>query len=301
MDNVIIIALLLAIAIGLLLYLFLVPRNVNSFSPEIDKKDKKMRMLAALSDEFNNSLPLGVGPMQNKKEYPKIESLIRRAGNPWNLTAQEFVFTQWTFALIGFVLGWVAWGVIQNFVAVPWFIVVAALTVLMFFYPKSKYSEQAKKRDLEFKRQLPEALDLMIISLSAGTTFSQALRDSIPNMPDGILKDEFLQIEKNLRAGKSLDEALTAFGERAPNESINSFIKAVKEATKLDVPVIEILEARSAASRQDFFSLIYEKTAKLESKMMMVLTPTLIGAVLIIAILPSIISLVDQLGGGNGI
>lgn len=293
--NITIIALLLAIVVGLILYLALVPRNTNTYSPEIDNDNKQLKLLAAISDEFNSSLPQGVGPMQAKKEYPKINSLIRRSGNPWKLNAQEFVFMQWTFALIGFIIAWPVWFLLKFVIAIPWFIIVPAFTVLFYFYPKSKYSDQAKKRDLEFKRQLPEALDLMIISLSAGTTFSQALRDSIPNMPDGILKDEFVQIDKNIKTGISLDEALTAFGERAPNDAINSFVKAVKEATKLDVPIIEILEARSAASRQEFYALIHNKTAKLESKMMLILTPTLIPAILIIAVLPSMISLLKAL------
>lgn len=292
------IAFLIALVAGLFFYVLLIPRNTSVYSPEISEDNKKLRLLAALSDEFNSALPSGVGPMQNQKEYPKIASLIRRAGNPWNLTPQEFVFMQWTFALLGFLVAWPVWGIIKAYApfTIPWFIIIPIFAVLFYFYPRSIYSDQAKRRDLEFKRQLPEALDLMIISLSAGTTFSQALRDSIPNMPAGVLKEEFLQIDKNIKAGKTLDEALTIFGERAPNDAISAFVKSVKEATRLDVPIIEILEARAAASRQEFYALVHTRTAKLESKMMLSLAPTLVPALILVLISPSLVSLLNALG-----
>lgn len=296
--SVPVVAFLFALAVGLILYILLVPRNDTPYNPPLDQKDKKLQLLSLLTEEFNNSLPKGVGPLQQQnRRYPKIESLLVRSGNPWGLNAQEFVFTQWTFGLIGFVLAWPVWALLKNVINIPWFLLVPALTILLFFYPYSKYSSIAKERDFEFKRELPEALDLLIISLSAGTTFSQALRDSIPNMPDGILKDEFERINQSLNAGTSLEESLDSFGRRAPNEAISSFVKAVREATKLDVPLIEILEARAAASRQEYFALIHNRTAKLPSKLWMILTPTLIPALLIIAVTPSVFSLLESLGG----
>lgn len=298
MDPLII-ALLLSIVVGLIFYLVLIPKNTTSFHPNDTEQNKRLKILAALGEEFNSALPKGVGPMGKQQDYPKIRSLLRRSGNPWKLTPQEFVFTQWIAALIGFVVSWPVWLLLRTVINIPAFIIVSLTTILFYFYPKSFYNDKAKKRDLEFKRQLPEALDLMIISLSAGTTFQQALRDSIPNMKDGILKSEFKQVENSIKAGKTLGESLDEFGERAPNESITTFVKAVQEATKLDVPIIEILKARSEASRQEFFALIHNKTAQLNSKMMLALTPTLVPAVLIIAVMPSIISLLSSLGGSG--
>lgn len=293
------ISILLAIVIGLIFYIILVPKNSYSFKPDSDPKDKKMKFLAMIGEEFNHALPQGTGPLANNKEYPRIQSLLVRSGNPWNLTAREFVFTQWISGLFGFIVSWPLWMMIKPVVNIPWFIIVPIFTLLFYFFPYSRYNEKAKLRDLEFKRQLPEALDLMVISLSGGTTFQQALRDSIPNMQDGLLKDEFIQVENSVKTGKTLNEALDTFGKRAPNESIRTFVKAVQEATELDVPLIEILQARSEASRQELFALIHNKAAQLSSKMMLVLTPTLIPAILIIAVLPSIISLLNSLGGSG--
>ena len=58
----------------------------------------------------------------------------------------------------------------------------------------------------------------------------------------------------------------------------------------------ETLASRAEASRQEFFALLHNKTATLPSKMMLVLTPTLIPALGLILVVPGIISLIDSLG-----
>ena len=86
------------------------------------------------------------------------------------------------------------------------------------------------------------------------------------------------------------------FANRAPNESIKTFVTAVRQANELNVPLADVLTARSEASRQDFFALIQTKTAILPTKMMVALVPTLIPALLILVLAPSLSSLVNSMG-----
>lgn len=135
----------------------------------------------------------------------------------------------------------------------------------------------------------------MIISLSGGSTFTTAMRESIPNMQPGVLLDEFRKIVKSIDAGATLNQALQNFADRAPNDSITTFIKAVQEATELNVPLIDTLQSRAEASRREFFTLIQQKTATLESKMMAILAPTLVPALLICVLAPAAFSLMESL------
>jgi len=164
-----------------------------------------------------------------------------------------------------------------------------------FIYPKSVYNTAAAKRDLDFKRQLPEALDLLIISLSSGVPFGAALKSALPQMKPGVLKDEFKDISRSLESGKTLSDSLGDFSRKAPSESIKTFVRAVQEATELNVPIIDVLESRADASRKEFFALLQEKTASLESRMMAVLIPTIMPALLIVLIAPSAFSIMDTL------
>lgn len=291
---------LITLLIMLVGYILFVPKNNEAIiSTETDKNaNPLLRAINVIGNDFYRSLPKGtIREERTKKQYPRIESLLVRSGNPWQITAEEFVMLQYVAGFLGFLASWIVWYALSVIISIPWFVVVALVTAFAFMIPRIKYNEQAKNRDLEFKRQLPEALDLLIISLSGGRTFPHALREIMPTMQEGVLKEEFRKVLKGLDTGKTLKECLDEFATRAPNEGIETFIRSVQSATEVNAPLVETLAARAAASRQEFFALIHEKTAKLESKIFMILTPTMMPAVLIVAVAPSVISMATSLGG----
>lgn len=299
MDNPILIATLFTVAVALFLYILLVPRNSKIFTQgDYGHTDNKMLKGASyIGNELFSMLPAGVISTKNRTGNTRIEKLLQMSANPWGLKAADFVFFQVVFAMLFAVVGTLAGLVLQYALDLflPWWLFAVVGGILGWIYPQSTYKSAAKQRDLEFKRQLPEALDLMIISLSGGATFVTAMRESIPNMQAGILRDEFRTLIKSVDAGASLNQALQNFADRAPNDSITTFIKAVQEATELNVPLINTLESRADASRREFFALIQDKTATLSSRMMAILTPTLIPAMLICTLAPSAFSLMESL------
>lgn len=299
MDNPVVISALLALAAALLAYAFLMPRSTGTFAPDNEEQTEDntmLRFITKLSGELYATLPAGAVDQKVKRPNFKIEQLLMRSGNPWGLKADEFKFFQYASGLVGFAVGWLLWLPLSAMLGLHWGIVVGFCALLGFFIPRLKHSELAKKRDLEFKRHLPEALDLIIISLSSGNMFAQAVRDALPNMPEGVLKDEFREVNKAIDTGRTLNQALDGFARRAPNESIATFVKSIQEGQELNVPIIETLESRADASRQEFFSLIHGKTAALSDKMMGVLTPTLIPALLILVLSPAGVSLISSMG-----
>lgn len=283
------------------MYYFLVPKNETNISNNSAEESSNplLKAINVIGNDLYKSLPAGFLKEQRgvKKKYPREESLITRSGNPWNLTAQEFVTMRYVAGFLGFLASWVVFFAVNTAIAIPWWVIVPLTTIFAALIPQIKYTEQAKNRDLEFKRQLPEALDLLIISLSSGRTFSHALREIIPNMQDSVLKEEFRNIVKNLDSGYTLKESLDDFATRAPNEGIETFVRSVQSATEVNAPLVETLESRAEASRQEFFDIIHQKTAQLESKIFLILTPLIMPAVMLIAIAPSISSMLQTLGG----
>lgn len=300
MDNPYVIALLFTIAVALFFYIVMVPKTGRRFTQgDYSGSNAVVKAADFVGNEFYSLLPEGL--IKDRRvvgaRISKVESLFQRSANPWNLKPHDFTFFKFVFAFLGLILGSLAGIGLQILLPfLPWFLVAAAFVFLGWIYPSSTYSSAAKKRDIEFKRQLPEALDLIIISLSGGATFIAAVRESLSNMQPGILRDEFSQIVKTVDAGASLSTALDNFASRAPNDSITTFVKAVQEATELNVPLIEVLNSRSEASRKDFFALIHQKTATLSSRMMIVLTPTLIPAIMICVLAPAAFALLGSLG-----
>lgn len=299
MDNPLLIAALFTLAVALFMYIVLVPRNGTIYTQgDYTGSDNVMlKGASAIGNEIFALLPQGMIKVKARAGSTRIEKLLQMSANPWGIKAADFVFFQIIFALLFGIAG-IGFGLLLQFglhFFLPWWVFAIGGALLGWINPSSTYRSAAKKRDLEFKRQLPEALDLMIISLTGGSTFTSSMRESIPNMQPGVLKDEFQTVVKNVDAGASLNVALQSLADRAPNDSITTFIKAVQESTELNVPIIDILESQAESSRREFFALIQEKTASLSSKMMGILTPTLIPALLICTLAPSAFSLMASL------
>lgn len=300
MGSPLVIAILFTLAVFLLFYIIMVPKNGHGYTQgDYSDSNGAVRVATFLGNELYSILPeskVTRGQVKSRERLGRTEKLFQRSANPWNLNPNDFTFFKVVFAFLGLVLGTGAGFLVGSMIDfIPWFVVAIGGAFLGWIYPTNTYQTAAKNRDLEFKRQLPEALDLIQISLN-GTAFINAVRASLDNMQPGILRDEFREIVKTTDSGATLSQALDDFASRAPNDSITTFVKALQEATELNVPINEVLKSRADASRKDFFALIHEKTATLSSRMMMVLTPTLIPAILLCVLAPAAFSLLANLG-----
>lgn len=295
MDNTFNIALLAGLLCFLLLYAFVIPkgtpRRFRPSSPGSASNNQALRFFSELESDIYAALPAGLIKNDKAKvgENQKIAALLRRAGNPWKITPQEFRSFQFIAAFIGFLIALpLAFLILQPMAGIPWYATVVAITIFSFFIPIIKHLEMAKDRDVRFRRELPEALDLMTISLAGGATFDKSLKDVLPIMKDGIVKSEFASMVKMLNSGSTTHQALEEFATRAPTDGVLTFVRSVQNALEVNAPMTEILQMRAEASRDEFFALVEQKAAQLESVMWASLVPTLLPALILIAIAPSV-------------
>lgn len=294
--TIISLAVLTGLLVFVLAYGMLVPKKSDRFRPENDKQRSEsmaLRALTVLSSEIYEALPSGRNiASKQKRELPRIEDLLVRSGNPWGLKAEEFVFVRYITGLMGAAAGAAIWFATFVFgIWAPWWAIIPGAAIVGFVYPYIKYREQAAVRDLDFKRNLPEALDLIIISDSAGRTFNQALRDTVPQLKESFLKDELEKVIRSVDSGRTMHDSLDDFASRAPSLGIVTFVRSLQEALDLNVSMKTTLRSRSDESRAELFSMIRERTAALPTKMTAVLTPTLSFALMIILLAPFITSL----------
>lgn len=299
-SSIYVLAILTGLLIFILAYGILIPKRKDRFNPRNEEEssdNSALRVLTILSSEIHDALPLSnKNKSDSDRNLVKIEDLLVKSGNPWGITAREFAFMRYVTAFIGALAGAAIW--FATFVFgfwLPWYAVVTAAALIGFFYPYINHKEKADERDLDFKRNLPEVLELIIISVSAGRTFNQALRDSLPHIKQSHLRSELATVIRAVDSGKSMTESLDRFAERAPSTGIVTFTRSLQEANELNVSLEDTLRSRADESRAELFSLIRERTAALPVKMTAVLTPTLSFALMIILLAPFITSLMGIL------
>jgi tight adherence protein B len=108
------------------------------------------------------------------------------------------------------------------------------------------YAQLKGKRDQridQIEQQLPEALEMMIISLRAGQSLEQTVALNARELPAPI-GEEFAQISEEVRLGISMDEAMKSMSSRLPNaRTVRGFVVSVLVLRQTGGNLIEVLES----------------------------------------------------------
>lgn len=300
MEKIILLTFGIVAIIALLIFLIVVPKETKHFHLSEDAQlDKTLQKIVNL---LGGDILTFVDKTRFKpKTYDqRLEELIATCGNPWNLTIVEFQIVRFVlsavFALIGLTLGII---ISVSFVHGPVAILIPLITApllgyLGYLYPESNYEGLKKKRDEEFKRYFPEAIDYLIMIIGSGTTLTVAFERSVEYLEEGAVKEEFKKIVSELHSGQSLEKALNNFASRVPSESIKAFCKSLNNANKLNVDLKGILEARSDASRRELEQEIEKRISTLDTKVMMCLSPTALVSILIVVMSPTAVTLMNS-------
>lgn len=117
------------------------------------------------------------------------------------------------------------------------FFVLAGLVAAKFFIPAIRNSLK-EKRDRKLKKQFMDMLETLSTSLSAGTTINESFinaRDDLLNQytKNDLIVIEISEIVSGIQNGRTLEEMLANFGERANNDDINNFSNVMANCYRL--------------------------------------------------------------------
>lgn len=300
LQNAGLAAIFIGIAVFLILYALFAPKNLNRVyrvAPTPEGQEVELsgfdRYIRPMLRNFIPQSPLAA-QMENKKLDSTRELLIK-SGNPWNIRAEEFLGIQVLFGALG-LIGGVILFVFPVVPVVPPVIWILLLPLGTFVIPYSFHNSLRIKRGEEMQKQLPEAIDLLVITLGSGKTFEPALSQIVPSLPDGLLKEEFTKLNFELEAGTELAKGLLDFAHRSSSEDAETFAKAVVQAQKLGTEPSETLQNQATAAREAYEARVEKKIARLSSIMMIPLVFTMIPALILIILAPTMMNLSTSMG-----
>jgi tight adherence protein C len=136
---------------------------------------------------------------------------------------------------------------------------------------------------------LPDALDLLAVSVEAGLGFDGAVAKLVEYM-DGPLIEEFRLTLDEMRIGESRTEALKRMATRVDVPELGSFIRAVVQADTLGTSIAGILrvQASDARTRRQFAA--EEKAMKAPIKMLLPTAMFIFPALFIVILGPIIMN-----------
>lgn len=127
--------------------------------------------------------------------------------------------------------------------------------------PDFYLGNKAGKRASEVLDALPDALDLLTISVEAGLGFDAAIVKMTEKMK-GALAEEFKRAASEQRIGKSRQESLRGILERVEQKELQSFVSAIIQADQLGVSMSKVLRIQSEQLRMERRQRAEERAAK---------------------------------------
>jgi tight adherence protein C len=164
-----------------------------------------------------------------------------------------------------------------------------------FVGPEFWLGRRIKGRAMQMILQLPDALDLLTISVEAGLGFDAALAKVVEKM-EGPLILEFRQALAEIRMGRTRRDALRDVVARADAQPISNFIGAIVQAEQLGVPIAKVLQIQSQQLRIERRQRAEEAAAKAPVKMLFPMVGCIFPTIFIVILGPAIITVMKGVG-----
>ena len=150
-------------------------------------------------------------------------------------------------------------------------------------------------RSDQIRKDLPDALDLLTISVEAGLAFDAAVSQVARNT-DGPLADEFFRVLQEMQIGMGRTEAMRALGERTDVEELQGFVTAMVQADAFGIPIANVLrEFRRKRCGVKRSQRAEEKAQKVPVKILFPLIFCILPCLFIVVLGPAAINIYDAI------
>ncbi len=179
-------------------------------------------------------------------------------------------------------------------------IVLLVLIVISYFIPDLYVRSRINSRQLQIRRALPGALDLLSISVEAGMGFDIALSRVASNVK-GALGEEFMRMLHDMQLGFSRKDAFRNLNSRTDVSELSSFIVAMTQADVFGISIGKVLKVQASEIRLKRRQRAEEEGVKAPVKLVFPLILCIFPALLTVILGPAVIRvsevLFNMLGG----
>jgi tight adherence protein C len=248
----------------------------------LERESLRERALVPLSHSLAN-LVLRLNP---RASADAVALKLQAAGLGQKVSPTAFLAFKGLFSLAGAGLSLVLIGAAGKAgLAFGLFIVLVG-----FFGPDYLISIYARRRREQLRAALPDALDLLAVSVEAGLGFDGAIAKLTEHM-EGPLADEFGLTLSEMRIGESRGEALRRLGDRSDTPEISSFTRAIIQADQLGTSLGRILRVQAADTRLRRQAAAEERAMKAPIKMLFPTVLFIFPAMFLVILGPAILNI----------
>jgi tight adherence protein C len=250
----------------------------------LDRASLRERVLAPLA-EWLAACALRLHP---RSSVEAIGMKLLSAGLGRRLSVKTFLALKGAFALAGALGGALVGGPAVG--AGNGIFVAIMFAGGGFFLPDAVVTMLARRRKERIASELPDALDLLAVSVEAGLGFDGAISKLTEHM-EGPLADEFALTLSEMRIGESRQAALKRLASRAESPEIGSFTRAIIQADQLGTSLGRILRVQAADARLRRQAAAEERAMKAPIKMLFPTVLFIFPAMFLVILGPALLNI----------
>lgn len=234
---------------------------------------------------LSGSLLGSIGNMTPEAQRDKIRKQLLQAGLSAAIRAEDFLAIQAIATVVGVGLG-VLYLVTAKSSPTTRLLIAVILGAAGYMLPQAWLSRKVTARKQAVFLDLPDVLDLMAISVEAGTGFESAMGIVCEHFVSP-LAEEFSRTLKEMELGLPRREALQNLKLRTEVPELSNFVLVLIQADALGMPIGRVLHSQAVEMRMKRRQWAREKAAKLPVKILFPLVAFIFPPVLIVLMGPA--------------
>jgi|SRR5215211_1011671 len=251
---------------------------------------------ASLLPQLAAKLGAAVLPSAGEDREAEIRKLLLSAGL-WNTTPVTLLGYRVLAAVASG--GLLLWLTARGGQAPAVVVLVSAYgTGLGWLVPMFVVKSRARNRIERVELELPELIDLLVVTLEAGLGFNAALGRAAERMR-GPLGQEIRLALKEQSLGLSLDQSLKNMLGRCDAPAVRAFSRAVAQGEAMGISIGQVMRDLAGDLRTRRRQIVQEKAQKAPIKMLFPLAFLILPAIFVVVLFPGLYRVVETLGGGG--
>jgi tight adherence protein C len=221
---------------------------------------------------------LGAGAARGRATPRDLERRIRAAGRPGGVGPREVLAAKLGCTAAGAVAGTLLAAMAPGRLG---FAIVVAAPASGFVAPDLWLARHARDRARRVRRELPALLDLLRVTVAAGSPLGAALAE-VGGRANGPLASEWRAVGAEVDLGVPLAEALAGLRERLPQAEVVALCAALDRARRHGAPLADTLAGQARDARLALRRRVAEDAAKAGPKIQLVVALLLVPSVLLL-------------------
>jgi tight adherence protein C len=230
-------------------------------------------------------------------EPGKAEELRRNlvSAGIYKVTPGRFIGYR-ILAAIGLPLIWIWFSASTGMSPLGTLVGIVVCGVLGWWVPSQLVKDRAKRRLTEIDYELPELIDLLVVTIEAGLGFVGSLQMAAKRL-QGPLGDELRLTLQEQNMGLSINEALHNTMLRADTPAMRSFVRSVTQGERLGVSIGQIMRDLATEMRRRRKQSAEERAQRAPIKILFPLVFLIFPAMFIVLLGPALMQFIHAIGG----